>query len=107
MKVMNDELKRIISTFLFVSVLIACLTLFGAGTLTARQRSEYNSYRTHYAVLTLKNEGDRVNIKVDDRQINLALTLPEKLREYKDYIYFTPFSTFFFFSECVYEIFSA
>lgn len=104
---MNDEMKRILSRYFLVSVIIACLTLSAAGTLTAKQRSEYNSYRREYAVLTLKAQGSKVDLKVDDKQYSLDFLPLKKAEEYKRWLYFTPFSTVFFFGESVYEFFSA
>lgn len=104
---MNEEMKKILSRFFLVSVIITCITLVGAGTLTAKQRSEYNSYRTEYAVLTLKTQKGRIDLSVDDKQYSLDFSGFRKAEEHKQWLYFTPFSTLFFFGESVYEIFSA
>ncbi len=104
---MNDEMKKIISQFLFVSVLISCFTLFGAGSLTAKQRSEYNSYRTEYAVFTLKAQGNKIDLRVDEKQYSLALPSLKKLKAYREWIYLTPFAPVFFFGECISDIFSS
>ncbi len=104
---MNEEMKKILSRFFLVSVVIACLTLIGAGTLTAKQRSEYNSYRTEYAVLTLKSHNGRINLSVDEKQYTLDVSSLKKAEEYKQWLYFTPFSTLFFFGESLYEFFSS
>ena len=106
-KKMNEEMKKILSRFFLVSVIIACFTLVGAGTLTAKQRSEYNSYRTEYAVLTLKTQGSRIDLSVDDKQYSFDLSPFKKAEKYKQWLYFTPFSTLFFFGESVYEFFSS
>ncbi len=107
MKKMNDELKRILSAFFLVSSIIACLTLFGAGTLTAKQRSEYNSFRTEYAVLTVKTTADKIEVEVDDKQFSLDFSFMKEALKYKQWLYFTPFSPYLFFIESVYEVFSA
>lgn len=102
---MNEEMKKILSRFFLVSVIIACFTLLGAGVLTAKQRSEYNSYRTEYAVLTLKTQGGRIDLSVDDKQYSLDLAPLKKADDYRQLLYFTPLSTFLFFGEAVYEFF--
>lgn len=106
MKAMNDEMKKIISRFLFVSVIISCFTLLGAGTLTAKQRSEYNSYRTEYAVLSMKSYGSKIAVKLDEREYSFDLPSFKKLKDSSEWIYITPFSPFFFFGECIFDIFS-
>ena len=102
---MNDEMKKLLSRYFLVSVIIACLTLSAAGTITAKQRSEYNSYRREYAVLTLKTQGSRINLEVDDKQYCIDFLFLKKAEEYKQWLYFTPLSTVFFFGESVYDFF--
>ncbi len=104
---MNDEMKKIISQFLFVSVMISCFTLFGAGSLTAKQRSEYNSYRTEYAVLTLKAQGNKIDLTLDEKNYSMDLPSLQKLKNYREWIYLTPFAPVFFFGECISDIFSS
>ena len=102
---MNEEMKKILSRFFLVSVLITCFTLLGAGTLTAKHRSEYNTYRTEYAVLTLKASGERLDLEVEGRCFSFDLSALKKVQRYRKWLYFTPFSTVFFFGESVYDFF--
>ena len=104
---MNDEMKKILSRFFLVSVLIACVTFFGAGTLTAKQRSEYKSARTEYALLNLSSQGSTLNLRVDERVYGLDLSPLRVDEKYRKWLYLTPFSTLLFFGECIYEFFSA
>ncbi len=104
---MNDEMKKILSRFFVVSVIIACLTLLGAGTLTAKQRSEYNSYRTEYALLTLKASTGRIDLNIDDRQYSIDLTSLKRAEDYKEWLYLTPLSCVLFLGECIFDIFSS
>ncbi|MBQ7296598.1 MAG: hypothetical protein IJW86_10495 [Clostridia bacterium] len=103
---MNDEMKKILSRFLLVSVMIACFTLFGAGSLTAKQRSEYNSYRTEYAVLTLKTAGSTINLNVSEKNYSVDLSLLQVPHKVKDMLWMTPLSCFLFLGECIFDIFS-
>ncbi len=106
MKVMNDEMKKIISHFLFVSVIISCLTLLSAGTLTAKQRSEYNSYRTEYALLTFKTSDRKIDLSLDDKKYTFDFSRFRLDEEQVEWLYLTPASVFLFLGECIFDIFS-
>ena len=103
---MNKEMKKILSGYIFRCVIITCLLCFCAGIVTAKQRSEYNSYFTPYAVMTLKNSADTINITVDDKQYSLDMSRIKSLSEYKNYLYFTPFSCGIFVLESFFSLFS-
>lgn len=107
MKTMNDEMKKILSRFFLVSVMISCLTLLGAGTITAKQRSEYNSYYTEYAVLTLKTSADKIDLSLDEKRYSLDLSFLKRLKNYSEWLYLTPVSSVFFLGECIFDIFSS
>ena len=104
---MNDEMKKLLSGYLLRSVIIACLLCLCAGAVTARQRSEYNSYFTPYAVLSVKNVGSGLDVQVDDKCYSLDFGALKGLAEYKNYLYFTPFSCITFFFESIYDFFSS
>lgn len=105
MRTMNDEMKKLISRFLFASVFISCLTLFFAGSITAKQRSEYNSYRTQYTLLTIKTQDSQIDLSLDEKNYTLDLSGFKSLKKYENLIYLTPISPLFFCFECVFNIF--
>lgn len=104
---MNDEMKKILSKYMLYCVVITCLLCLCAGVVTAKQRSEYNSYFTPYAVLSVKNMGSEVNISLDERSYRFDLSKVKDLAQYRRYLYFTPFSCTVFFFESIYEFFSS
>lgn len=104
---MNDEMKKILSKYMLYCVVITCLLCLCAGVVTAKQRSEYNSYFTPYAVLSVKNMGSEVNISLDERSYSFDLSKVKDLAQYRRYLYFTPFSCTVFFFESIYEFFSS
>ena len=104
---MNDEMKKILSKYMLYCVVITCLLCLCAGAVTAKQRSEYNSYFTPYAVLSVKNMGSEVNISLDERSYSFDLSRVKDLAQYRRYLYFTPFSCTVFFFESIYDFFSS
>lgn len=104
MKTMNDEMKKLMSRFLLVSVFIGCVTVLFVGTVTAKQRSEYNSYHTEYALLTVKSQNSRVNVEIDEKSYSFDLSNLKKLKKYENAIYLTPLSPVFFLCECIFDI---
>lgn len=100
---MNKEMKKIVSKFLFYCVILTCLLCFTAGAVTAKQRSEFNSYFTPYAVLTVKNTDNGISLKVDEKDYRIELSRLKSLSEYRDYLYFTPFSAAIFFFESIFD----
>lgn len=104
---MNGEIKKIFSDFFFKCVVITCLLCFCAGTVTAKQRSEFNSYFTPYAVLSVKNQGTAVQVSVDEESYSFDLGRLKELGRYKNYLYFTPLSAVMFFFDSIYEFFSS
>lgn len=105
-KAVNDEMKKILSQFLLVSVIISCLTLLGAGTLTAKQRSEYNSYRTEYAVLTLKASGKKIDLNVDEKSYSVDFSHLKIPDDVKQWLWVTPLSCLLLLGECIFDFFS-
>ena len=103
---MNKEMKKILSRYIFGCVVLTCLMCFCAGIITARQRSEYNSYFTPYAVMSLKSSSERLTVTVDDKDYNLNFEPMKKLSAYRRYLYFTPFSCAVFFTENIFDVFN-
>ena len=104
---MNNEMKRLLSKYLFRCVVLTCLLCFCAGIVTAKQRSEYNSYFTPYSVMSVKTMGDTLNVSVDERSYSVDFGKIKDLAQYRKYLYFTPFSCAVFFFESIYEFFSS
>ena len=103
---MNKEMKKIFSKYIFRCVIITCLLCFCAGIVTAKQRSEYNTYFTPYAVMTLKNTADTIDITVDEKQYSLDMSKIKALEKYRNYLYFTPISGTLFFFDSIFSLFT-
>lgn len=104
---MNSEIKKIFSKFVFSCVIVSCLLCFCAGAVTAKQRSEYNSHFTSYAVLSVKNQGTAIQVSVDEENYSFDFGRLKDFGKYKNYLYFTPFSSLVFFFDSFYEFFSS
>lgn len=104
---MNDEMKKILSKYMISCVVVTCLLCLCAGAVTAKQRSDYNTYFTTYAVLSVKTAGEGVSVSIDDRSYNFDAGRLKDLAAYRKYLYFTPFSCTVFFFESIYEFFSS
>ena len=104
---MNKEMKKIIARFLFRCTVLICLLSFLAGVVTVKQRSEFNSYFTPYAVLTLKNTDSEISLNIDEKEYSFDFSEFKCLSKYRSYLYFTPFSCVVFFFESVYNFFSS
>ena len=104
---MNNEMKKILAKYMLKCVVITCLLCLCAGSVTAKQRSDYNTYFTPYAVLSVKPMGESISVNVDDRSYNIDLRTVKDVSKYRKYLYFTPFSCTVFFFESIYEFFSS
>lgn len=104
---MNDEMKKIISRFLCVSVIIGCMVLLFSGAVTAKQRSEYNSYHTEYAMVRVKSQDSQINVELGEESYSFDLSYLKKLKRYKNIAYFTPLAPAFLFGESIFNIFYA
>lgn len=104
---MNNHIKKILSEYMLKCVIVTCVLCLCAGVVTAKQRSEYNSKFTPYAVLSVKSVGDELNVNIDDRSYSLDLGKAKELEKYRKYLYFTPFSCVAFFFDSIYEFFSS
>ncbi len=100
---MNDEMKKLLSRFLFVSVLICCLGLLASGSITASQKSAKNTFDKAYAVMSIKNNKDSLQINMGQEQFTFNINLKEKIKEYEDYIILTPLASVYYFGQSAYE----
>lgn len=94
---MNDEMKKMLSRFLFVNVLICCMGLLASGSITAAQKSAKTTFDKAYAVMSVKNTGKRVEINMGDNKYNLDINPADKIKKYEDYIMLTPVASLYYF----------
>ena len=103
---MNNHIKKILSEYMLKCVIVTCVLCLCAGAVTAKQRSEYNSYFTPYAVMTLKNTADTIDLTVDEKQYSLDMSKIKGLKKYRNYLYFTPISGTLFFFDSIFSLFN-
>ena len=104
---MNREMKKILSQYCLRCVIITCLLCFCTGIITAKQRSEYNSYFTPYAVMTIKSNSSAIDLSVDERHYSVDMSALKDFEKYRNYLSFSPFSAIVFFFESISEFFSS
>ena len=98
---MNNEMKKILGKFCFISVIICCITAFCIGTVTAKQRSDYNIFYKQYPVFSMKTTEERIEMTIDERKISFDIKKLKTPKEYSKYIYYTPLSCIAFFIQSV------
>ncbi len=101
---MNDEMKKILSRFLFTSVLICCLGLLVSGSITASQKSAKNAFDRAYAVMSIRNTGKSVEINMGDEKYNFEVSIGDKIKEYEEYIMLTPVAVIYYFTDSLKEL---
>lgn len=101
---MNDEMKKILSRFLFSSVLICCLGLLASGSITASQKSAKNTFDKAYAVMSIKSTNEKIEVNMGEKNFTLKLGLGEKIKEYEDYIILTPLASVYYLGRVIGEI---
>ncbi len=96
---MNSEMKRLIGKFFFTNAVISCVILFFCGSITAAQRTAYNTYLKEYAVLSMVSSGQQ--LKMEGLSKDISFTLPEKtqIRSLVRFMKLTPFASVIFFGE--------
>lgn len=102
---MNNEMKKILSRYIFRCVVLTCVLCLCAGVVTAKQRSEYNTYFTPYAVMSLKSSSEKITVTLDDDAYSFSFDEVKKLAPYRKYLYYTPFSCATFFFESILSVF--
>lgn len=103
---MNDEMKKLLSRFLFVSVLICCFGLFASGSITASQKSAKNTFDKAYAVMSVKSTSEKIEVNMGEQEFSMNLDIKEKIKEYEDYIILTPLASVYYFGKVVDETIS-
>ncbi len=101
---MNDEMKRLLSRFLFTSVIICCFGLLAAGSITASQKSAKNTFDKAYAVMSVKSTNEKIEVSMGEKVFSMSLGLREKIKEYEDYIILTPFASAYYLGKTVGEV---
>ena len=98
---MNDEMKKLLSRFLFINVLICCLGLLTSGSITASQKSAKTTFDKAYAVMSVKTTGKRVEINMGEERFDFDINLTDKIKGYEDYIMLTPAASVYYFGKCI------
>ena len=82
---MYKEMKKIFCKFWFTNLVICCVLIFFVGTLTAKQKSEYNISYQQYAVMSMKTNSEKLEMSVDNKTISIEfkdLAIAEKAEKY-------------------------
>ena len=98
-------MKKLLSGFLFTGVLICCTGLLVSGSITASQKSAKNTFDRAYAVMSVKNSGERLEITMGQQQLSFTTDIGEKIKRYEDYIILTPAATVYYFGKTAAELF--
>lgn len=88
---MVKELKNIFMKFCFVNFIICCVLMFSTGAIIAKQKSAYNLEFQQYAVLSMKANGEKIEMTSGDKVFNLSLEQLGLNEALKKYAVFTPF----------------
>ena len=97
-------MKKLLSRFLFTSVIICCLGLLTSGSITASQKSAKNAFDRAYTVMSVKSSSEGLEISVGEKAYNLRMNAAGKIKEYGDYILLTPLSSVYYLAECISEL---
>jgi hypothetical protein len=93
---MNEEMKRIFGKFLFVTVIIVCVSAFTCGSTTVKERGEYNLYLTKYAVMSFSGTSEKIEAKFKDNSFSLQLPLKKAKLIAEKLVCLTPLSPFYY-----------
>lgn len=96
---MNKEMKRLMRGFFFSCTVISCLLLLFCGSVTAAQRTAYNTYLKEYAVLSMVSQGERVKMEGFSEDIVFDFPSENERERVKRYLRLTPFACAVFFYE--------
>lgn len=98
---MNEEMKRLFGRFLFATVVIVCVSAFLSGSISVKERGEYNLYFTKYTVMSFSGTSEKIEAKLKDNRFSLDLPV-EKVRYAAERIVcLTPLSPFYYMVESV------
>lgn len=94
-------MKKLLSRFLFTSVIICCFGLLASGGITASQKSAKNTFDKAYTVMSINNTGNSIEIQIGEEKYGIKTRLTDKIKEYEDYILLTPLSGVYYFGRCI------
>ena len=92
---MNEEMKGLFGRFLFVTVVIVCVSAFFCGSTTVKERGEYNLYLTKYAVMSFSGTSDKIEAKLHNNRFELDLPVEKVRRTAERMVSVTPLSPFY------------
>lgn len=96
---MNKEMKRLLRGFFLSCAVISCCLLLFCGSVTAAQRTAYNTYLKEYAVLSMVNQGEKVKMKGFSEEVVLDFPSKAETEKVKRYLKLTPLASLVFFYE--------
>ena len=96
---MNEEMKRLFGKFLFIVVVIVCLSAFLCGSIAVKERGEYNLYLTKYAVMSFSGTSEKLEAKLTDESFSLNIPMQKIRTEAEKIVCLTPLSPFYYINE--------
>lgn len=96
---MNEEMKRMLGKFLFVTVIISCASAFLAGSTAVREKGEYNLNMTKYAVMSFSATSEKLEATLQNEEISLNIPLRKMADKLKRYVSFTFLSPFYYMAD--------
>lgn len=97
-------MKKLLSRFLFTSVIICCMGLLASGSITASQKSAKNTFDKAYAVMSIKNTGSGIEVNVGKDKYSFNMNLTDKIKKYEDYILLTPIAGIYYFGDSLRDL---
>jgi hypothetical protein len=79
-----------------MTVLIFCALLLLSGSITVKQRTEYNMYLKDYSVVSVSSGSDSVNIKFNEKNYSINTEPFYTAIKQRDYAAFSPFGSSYY-----------
>lgn len=96
---MNEEMKWLFGKFLFAVVIIVCASAFLSGSISVKERGEYNLYLTKYAVMSFSGTSEKLEARLTEDSFSLDIPIRKIRTEAEKLVCLTPFSPFYYISE--------
>ncbi len=87
---MNIQIKKTIGKFLFMSVLISCITALAAGSVTVSERGNYNIFFTKYAVMSFSSSCEKIEAEYENNRLTLKVPVKKIKASAEKYVCLTP-----------------